>query len=449
MQLSLSTYFQVGFAIGTNDKVFEKGLKSLNCYKGAVIVPRHNKSLKNLLGDGLTFDITNTDIFADWKTGAFKLLDNEKFHKEFEINDELLHDIHEISSKKFRLKCTIGIYSCGMGTVEVSIAGLDDDVNPEALFRFGQMFEFASYSDYDCGTDFQHGLLNESRRVMNHFVKDDSEEVTLKNIMTLPEDKDSDEDFNYNFFRSFTLIFRSNSKKTVFAMKDFRDAHDDGYVLSSYNGAAVYSSWYTVIVADENEDTTIVDLVRIYTLFYGASEMMNEVMNNVIYDILSMSADNDKLDLLIKLQLTGNLIINNTSMNCLTQNEELMAVFRKLNRNGNIEGFHGSIERSLDVCADIKSQFAHEREKIEDEEEKERDDRINFFVILFTSLTFVSVATDFLSLNEFAEKHITNGLTRGLVYFGVMAVFILIIIWLFYRKRISRYIRKHIRPKSR
>lgn len=424
MRITLSSYFQMGFAIGTNDTVFTADkMVGFNYYKGATPIKLSNKQFKNRLGNGIALDMTKTDIFEDWKNGAMCLVDEKSFHNDFEVDASLHHDITQIIENGVTTGCMLNLFSCGIATVEVSLT-TDDKANPEALFRFAQMFEYAAYDTYECHTTFHHKLRNETQRILSHFLEDEN----LKNITTI---NFSEDDYVYNFFPSFTITFNTTSPNMLDKMHDFRSAHDDCYEKSSVDGNCLYSSWYTLLFESDNENSTVIDLVRIYTLFYGASEMMENIMNAIIYELLSPQANKNKFSQLIKLQLTGNLIINNTNTTILSQDEELMNVLRTLNKNGNIELIHTAIERSLAVCSDIKSQFEHEQEMKNDAEEKKRDDKINFFVILFTSLTFISVACDFLNLDDMASSVIDSIPLRILLYIAVMGTFVYIICRLF------------------
>lgn len=428
MDITLSTYFSIGFAIGTNDMVFAERLLSLPLTNGTKLIEKKNKKLCNRLGNGLTFDITATEMAADWQKGTEKLLQSEIFYKEFNIDTAILEGIKQIKKNGFDISYFMTLYSCGMGTVEVKLRNVDERGNVVSLFRLAQSVEFAGYSDYDSNTDFQRPLQQEAQRILKHCMIDQQlHDITLQEV--------EDEDFKYNFFPSFTILFNSASVSKIDEMRIFRQGRDDSYLSTTVDGCNVYTSWYTILINSDGNDTTIPDLVRTYNLFHGACEMMENIMNNVIYDLLSPDKKGDKLALLIKLQLTSNLIINNTSMYLLTQNEELMAIFRQLNKNGSLESYHQSIKRSLDVCIDIKSQFDHEQDKIEDEREKRRDDHINYFVIIFTSLTFVSVAADFLSVDQFTSEHVYNTLLRWGIYIAVLTLLIGVINYLFRQKK--------------
>lgn len=427
MEHILSTYFPIGFAIGTNDAVFDDRIKLLELKEGEQLIKRKNKKLCNRLGNGLILDITDTCIFKDWRKGADRLITDETFQKDFDIDAEMLKEIRSIVSVGLSLQCMLTIYSCGMATIELTLKDIDEKYRTDSLFRLAQAFEFSAYSDYSSETDFHRPLLEECQRILQFFVVDEQ----IKKLMTrIPEQ----EDFKYNFFPTFTHIFNSESMNKIEEMKIFREGRDDKYLENSVDGHKVFSSWYTVLVNGGESATTVVDLIRIYNLFHGVCEMMENIMNDMIYNLLSPEKTGDKLGLLIKLQLTGNLIINNTTLNLLTQNEELTAIFQQMDKNGNLESYHQSIKRSLDVCADIKNQFDHEIDKIEEEREKRRDNHINYFVIIFTSLTFVSVAADFLNLDQLTSEKIYDWSTRWSIYLSVFALLVVIISYLFIHK---------------
>lgn len=430
MRITISSYFKVGFAIGTNDTVFTAPkLADFTLYKGAVLVQRHNKQLQNRLGDGITVNLSQTDIFKDWEAGAMRLVNDVSYHKDFGIDENLHNQISQLVDKGITTTCTLQVFSCGIAAIEVTITTDAEDC-PEGFFRLAQMYEYSAYGTHSSDTKFHHNLRNEASRILDHFAADS----TLKDLTALSFPQD-EEEYSYNFFPSFTIIFHTTSSGTLNEMHKFRSAHDDDYVKTSLDGSCLYSSWYTFLIGNDGQDSTIEDLVRIYTLFYGASEVMENIMNDTIYDLLSPQTNGDKLSQLIKLQLTGNLIINNTNTHTLTQNEELITVFRTLNKNGSIELFHAAIERSLAVCSDIKNQFVHEREMKEAIEDKEREDKINFFVILFTSLTFISVACDFLNLDEMTSGVIGSVPLRIILYLAVMGAFVCIICKLFKSKK--------------
>ena len=436
MELTISTYFKIGFAIGTNDSVFidaqsrlkaisGKGLEFPGCFLSEA---KGNKEISNRLGNGLAFDISGTDyVRNDWRNGAKAILENDSFQEEFDIKkDGNLEEIRNILSDSFYPSCIVTIYSCGISTLELKLS-CTEDVNPIALFRLGQAFEFSGYSDskYDCDTNFQAGLLKESRTILEAFAQDPD----IRTITTLPQAQA--DDFKYNFFLSSTIILNSESENAIRTIRKYRADHFDDYLETSVEGRMVFTSWYTVLTNGGPSSRTVADLIKAYNLLHGACEMMESIMNNEIYELLAQKKGGDKLKLVIKLQVTGNLIINNTTLYLLSQNEELKAILNKLDEEGCLDNYHQSIKNSLDVCVNIQSQFNHEVEKEEEESEKRRDDNINFFVILFTSLTFISVVADFIGLNERVGQRIDSPLARWCIYIGVFAIFVLIIRFLF------------------
>ncbi len=436
MELTLSTYFKTGFAIGTNDSVFSDAQDKLKSLLGKELEfpanymaeAKGNKEISNRLGNGLVFDISDTSfVKEDWCEGAKAILDNDRFQEEFDIKkDGNLEEIKAVFPDSNYPSCRVTIFSCGIATLELKLS-CPEDVNPVALFRLGQAFEFSGYSDskYDCNTNFQASLLKESQAILETFIQDPD----IRRITTLPQTQT--DDFKYNFFLSSTIILNSESEKAIMAIRKYRADHFDDFLETSVDGRMVYTSWYTVLINGGPSAKTVADLIRVYNLFHGACEMMESIMNNEIYELLAPKEGGDKLNLVIKLQVTGNLIINNTTLYLLSQNEEIKAILNKLDNEGKLDNYHQSIKSSLDACVNIQKQFNHEVEKKEEETDKKRDNNINFFVILFTSLTFISVAADFIGLNDRVGQMIGSPTIRWSIYIGVFAFFIIIIRMLF------------------
>lgn len=409
MKAVLSGYFDIGFGVGIDDFSFAgQKMAGLPLPQGfvveqlAVASPFMQSNVLNVrLGKGLAFDFTHSSEFEGWKNDAFRLRTSVEFMDDYYMSEEGREQLRCIPVERVEYSAHLTIYSCGIGCVEVVFDGLPD--NPpvaESSVRFIQTFEAAAYGMFGSHSGFQVAFLDKCQAVLRYFI--DEKNLAAQQSMLRPLEKD--EHFNFNFFPSFTLLFFTNGQPDADTIKAFFCKTCTEFTVLPLDGADVLCSWYVFIepLSDMKDSDTLASLIRIYNLFYGICQAHNILLARKISGLFFNMAEagSAELDHLIKLRITSHVFTNYTDVSNICQNEEILNVFGLLNRQGQLPAIHQGIRNNIEILNSIQNQIDQSAEKEKEAHQQRQEGRLNKFIAIITTLTFVSVLTDFLDLDD-------------------------------------------------
>ncbi len=432
----LSGYFKIGFAIGVDDFLFtRKGAPAVGllpdgfiyCEKPEEEEERVGFGMPNVrLGRGMEFDFTHSGIFGTWKESAAKVIGSAEFITDYAVTEQARREIVGLQDADIKYKGSLTLFSCGIALVEVIIDfnGLAETISEEGLVRFVQTFEVAAYGRYDSASGFQRDLDRFGESLLDYYA---SEKLTKEAMLCR---KKYDKNFDYNFFPAFTILFMSKETKACEGMLKYRESKGDDFKPVLLDSCQVWGSWYIFIeqYVKEEDKELLLNIVRIYTLFFGLCDGLENLLTTKITGLFyeGTGTEDNKQDILIKLHILSGLYANYTDFRSITQDGEVLAIVGILDEQGRIAFKHNNIAQSVEVLNTIQRQIDHEKEKKQEYIERHKDEKVNKFIAIITSFTFISVIADFLNLDQLSSQLIPDLVIRV----GVYAMLFIPVIWL-------------------
>lgn len=407
-------YFNAGFTIGLDDYFFERTSKAeLQEFVKRFPYPVSTDGIVNVstrLGKGLSFDLSQTSILKNWCEGAKRIVDSDEFYKVSNLTPEQKGQIIRIIESEMVVPAlSLTVYACGTVLLELTLDRIDDEVDGLAVLHYTQLFEYAAYNIFESNVTFHPELFAIPLGLLDYFAEKNP--VSFKSITNQPVSECE--------IPSFTLLFFSSHHEVIDGLKEYCRDSWSKVADVHINHDRAFGSWYIWggYAMKESNQRELIDVIKLYTLYYGTSESVEKLLTGKISQSVHQSVMTKEE--IIQLQTISNILVNNTNLQMATQNGEYIAVLNIMENVGNLHVFHEAILRSIQVLADIQSQVINELEKRKAEEDQLRNERINKFVVIFTSFTFISVLADLFNLDQYSSILINNPLIRVLVYAGL------------------------------
>lgn len=425
MKATAIGYFDIGYAIGYDDTPFR--LIGPGSFPGA-FVPRDSCFQgTNRLGDGILLTLPDRDaLLSEWINGARRVLESGKYREQFPFDEHTEQRLRRLFEDGPDYDLKLMLHSCGIVILEFSADAVDEAIPGADIIRFMQFFEYAAYDFYDSQTGFQTRLLTAAREALDKCLPQEQQPIHTITRHTAETERASGE-----IIPSFTLVFFNERASFLGEIRDYCHTHENITDEISFNEKSVICSWYIwgCNTGDRENREMLVSTLKLYTLYYGAAESCEKLLTGLISE--SMYHKRLTMRQTILLQTIGNIVVNNTSLGVATQNGEFKAIFERMDASGNIEAFHNSITRSVQVLSDIQRQLQHESDLRSLAEEKYRDLRISRFVVGITALTFISVIADLFNLDQYSSQLIRQPYIRFATYLAIITGLFFIIYKLF------------------
>jgi hypothetical protein len=436
MRINIIGYFDVGFSIGIDDapfsnnrrEKFEDVMPGISRIQAArtdgsreIFADNPDYGMDVSLGKGLRFALSGEPILGEWLSDAARIAENAEFGKDYEISDDLRKEVAALHRSSRNVSAWVDLRSCGIAMVELEIQEIPETVEPEIAMRFAQTFECAAYGTYGSTLAFRANLKEGLARILNSYVFDPE----IKEVTERAEIADPD------IFPGFSIVFFSDTVEYAKRFRIYREGLGDSFTDLNLDGNGVAAAWYVCIVVprktERGNDAALVArhvsrLIGLYSLFFGLIDSHQKLLAHRVSKYINdgttdASASVRSPSAIIKLRTLSQVFISYTNVSTLTQNQEITELFSILDREGKLPQRHENIQVTVEILISIQNQ-------VEDAENARQEKKVNTFISVITSLTFVSVVADALNIDALAKDVFPAFAIRAGIYVAILVCFV-------------------------
>jgi ubiquinone/menaquinone biosynthesis C-methylase UbiE len=436
MQQTYICAFDIGVSIDINDDIFEdcapriveNKVFEMNGVKVRYPSRKIPDGINLLIGTGLSIDLTGTEIKEKWKKEALKYAYDKSF---FMYNPGCVDKITSLFNEIKIERINLNIYSIGVAYLSIDISSIDENKYYDSVIDFYRCFEYSAY--YSISEDIKKVIINLLDYFrLNKIVNEDKNVVSL---YTISKRFDISKMEGKDLFPGFTCIniFLNERCNPVVlkASQEYESPNVYDYITMDNEG--IYLGWASVIL-----ETTYDDLdrrllmIEILWTFQVIAESYEKLFTLKSIDALKnrTKAINDyTLEKISFLKNIATIIIQITTLSNVTIAINEIKVINSFENTAKLTEKHNRIKN-------ISETFLSVQNELISEENRKKENILSNFVLIITSLTFISVTTDIIGTLDFDNRFMTSRMLRIIVLFASLAIgFSLLGVMLFMYKR--------------
>lgn len=435
MRIAMTAYMDAGFACGIDDEPFRQNAERLekNGWFGlalrksagagdSLFAEDPDFGMESPFGKGIAFDLAGDWFLGAWRRGAVTVAAHPAFAADFSLDAGQAAGVGSLFGLGLHADCGCELRSNGITVLDIEINGFPDGIESAAAVRYLQAWEYAAYGSYGSDNSFVRLLGERLASVLSESATDGR----------IPAVSRRTSEGQQAAIPGFSLLFHPDTESDYANLRSYREDQGDEFTDLLLDGSKIAGSWYVFIVRDRKtagvEDRLLSArhasrLVGIYSMFFGLCDGHQRLLDRCVSSHLGgRRAGESSLagtGALITLKTLSQVFITRTDIATLTQNQEIAALLNMLDREGRLDRRHAAIARTVEVLSSIQNQA-------EEEESAQREKKVNIFISVITSLTFVSVIADFLNIDSLAREILPGAAARGGLYAGILLLFALL-----------------------
>lgn len=420
MKVVLYATFDCGLSIGFDDAPFKGWQRAVFGDLPTPIPPSAEErfGITDPVGSGLTFPILEWPPVRIWHDEAAIVAASEEYLRYMGVEKRKAQLVSQAVRRFPPSDCRIELFSCGVALLILEIDELPDSLDPEVLNRASQTYEYAAYGKFGSSLQLQYSLRERLTQLLTSLARtSELAKVTAREPLSVNGQA-------IDSIAGFNILFFTENKRALSSLRKFRESSkggNDNFHHFSFEETDIHLTWYISLI-HPNAAVPPISWSRVlrafllYSLFHAVCDACEQTLKSRLTEFTSGITSISTADL-IKLRALILCYVTSTDYLRVTQNMEMISLFQQLDDVGSLSQRRESIRHSSEILHVLQNAK-------EQEEAEQRQHRVNLFITVITSLTFISVLADLLNIDTTVRDLVPSILSRGIIYGLVMAAFI-------------------------
>ncbi|HEX2947036.1 MAG TPA: hypothetical protein VHT96_13900 [Clostridia bacterium] len=407
--------FDIGVSFDINDDIFKENSESIRKEKiinlEGVKINYPSKEIPYgihlSIGAGLGIDLSSTYIKDKWADYAKENVSDAAITKYSTCSREKLGELFNIIEVD---RIYLTVYSIGAAYLTIDIGSIDESRYSDCFIDLYRCFEYAAY--YHISEDIKKIIVE----FISYFKSSSKsgKHASSGTIFNACRRFDIREFKGTDIFPGFTCINvcleESHLQEVLQAVQIYEAPNSHACIRT--DDAVIYLGWASAVVNvsgvrnkfdRENIDRTLL-LFEIVWVFWTIAEAYEKLFTLKAMDMLK-SRTNDKVLYSVKeiglLKSLTNIVIQLTTYAGVTIDITSMKFMEAFEELGHIYDKHSRLR-------DASSTFIDTQNEMIEEDRRKKEGLLNKFVLVITSLTFVSVASDVIGSFDYDNSIISR-----------------------------------------